>query len=99
MGRTFSHGWGIGFGRMTMANKQAIRSPVEAVMSEVNCEKDFECLNSGFENIGRVTVFGEADVVECLEERAKTCRFAVHFLNSYFCYCPVRAYIAKNFNR
>jgi hypothetical protein len=97
--RTLSHGWGIILRRMTMESKQGIRSGVEDIISEVNCERDCECHNSGFENLGRVTIFGEADLVECLEDRAKTCESAVHFADSYFCYCPVRAYIAKNLNR
>ncbi|MHC4338382.1 MAG: hypothetical protein ACYSTG_10635 [Planctomycetota bacterium] len=60
-----------------MESKQGIRSGVEDIISEVNCERDCECHNSGFENLGRVTIFGEADLVECLEDRAKTCESAV----------------------
>ena len=72
---------------------------VEEIMGAMACPKDFTCYKSGFENLSRVTIIGDAELVECLEETPQTCVFGSSFGYGSFCRCPLRCYIAKNFRK
>ncbi|MHC4692042.1 MAG: hypothetical protein ACYS67_04810 [Planctomycetota bacterium] len=74
-------------------------SRIQEIMSGMQCHKDFECYKSGFENLGRIGIVGDAIKAVCLEEKAKTCNYGLAFGYGYICKCPLRNYIAKNFNR
>ena len=74
-------------------------SKIQEIMSGMQCNRDFECYKSGFECLSRAGVVGDAIKVVCLEEKAKTCNYGVSFGHGYICQCPIRNYIAKNFNR
>jgi hypothetical protein len=74
-------------------------SKIQEIMSGMQCPTDFECYKSGFENLGRVGIVGDAIKVVCLEEKAKTCNYGLSLGHGYICKCPLRNYIAKNFNR
>jgi len=71
---------------------------VEEITSAMECPKDFICYKSGFENLSKVNIIGDAKLVECLNTKANTCRYSFSFVSGYFCKCPLRYYIAKNFH-
>ena len=70
---------------------------IEEIISSMECSKDYECYKSEFENLCQTRILGE--VVECLEKNSQMCRFSFDFGFGYFCNCPLRKYIAQNFNR
>lgn len=72
---------------------------IQEIMRSIQCHRDFECYRSGFKNLCKAGIVGDAKLVECLEEKAKTCEFGFTFGLGYICKCPLRHYIAKNFNR
>ena len=72
---------------------------IQEIMRGMQCPTDFECYKSGFENLSRAGIVGNAIMVMCLEEKAKTCNYGLSYGYSYICKCPLRNYIAKNFNR
>ena len=74
-------------------------SKIQEIMRGMQCNVDFECYKSGFENLSKAGIVGDAIMVECLEEKAKTCNYALPFGYGYICKCPLRNYIAKNYNR
>jgi len=74
-------------------------SKIQEIMSGMQCHSDFECYKSEFENLGRIAIVGNAIKVVCLEEQAKTCNCGLSSGYGYICKCPLRNYIAKNFNR
>jgi hypothetical protein len=74
-------------------------SKIQEIMKDMQCHRDFECYKSGFENLSKIGIVGDAKLVECLEKRAITCEFGFTFGLGYICKCPLRYYIAKNFNR
>lgn len=74
-------------------------SKIQKIMRGMQCPKDFECYKSGFENLGRAGIVGDAIMIMCLEEKAKTCNYGLSFGHGYICKCPLRNYIAKNYNR
>jgi len=72
-------------------------SKIQEIMSGMQCPRDFECYKSGIENLCRAGIVGNAKLVECLEEKAKTCEHSFSFGLGYICKCTLRKYIAKNF--
>ena len=72
---------------------------IEEIISTIECQKDFECYKSGFQNLTKVKSFEPQDLVECLGENPQQCQFSFPFGNGYFCKCPVRAYIAQKLGK
>lgn len=72
---------------------------IEEIISTRECPKDFVCYKSGFEKLSKVEIIGDAKLVECLEKRAQACEFGFPFEHGFFCKCPLRCYIAKNFHK
>ena len=71
---------------------------IEKLASGINCPKNFECYKSGTGNVCKTKTrnFGLEQYLDCLEEGAYNCEFALSFGNGYFCTCPVQLYISKN---
>ncbi len=78
---------------------QEHRAQIEEIISGMECPKDLKCYKSDFENLSKIRIFRDGELVECLNESSWSCNFSFHFGNIYFCSCPLRKYIAKNFNR
>lgn len=78
---------------------QEYDNKIQDIIRDMQCPTDFECYKSGFENLSRAAIVGNAIKVVCLEEKAKTCNYGLSSGYGYICKCPVRNYIAKNFNR
>ena len=78
---------------------QENKTQIEEIISGMECPKDFVCYESGFENLCKVKIFQDGELVECLDESSQSCKFGFHFGLGYFCRCPLRRYIAQNFNR
>jgi hypothetical protein len=78
---------------------QEHKTQIEEIISGIECPKDFECYKSGFENLCKILIFGDGELVECLGKSKQQCNFSFSFGLGYFCKCPLRIYIAKNFNR
>jgi len=72
---------------------------IDEIIRSMECPKDFECYESGFENLCKTQNFRDGNLVKCLEESVLVCKFSYRFGFVYFCKCPLRKYIAKNFNR
>jgi hypothetical protein len=75
------------------------RTQIEEIISGMKCPKDFKCYKSGFEDLSKIRIFQGGKVIECFEERSLLCKLSFSFGNGYFCKCPLRKYIATNFNR
>jgi len=75
---------------------QRHKTQIEQIISEVECPKDFACHKSGFESIGKTRLIADGQRIECLEENARLCKFALLFGPLVICECPLRNYIAKN---
>jgi hypothetical protein len=62
-----------------MVIPQANRDQIEQTIRQMHCLRDFECYKSHLENLSDVGIVGDAKMVECIEEKARTCKFAVPF--------------------
>lgn len=70
---------------------------IQDIMGEMQCPKDFECYKSGFEELCKVRIICNGQLIECLEEKAQPCKLGFCFGYGYFCDCLLRKYIARNF--
>ena len=61
----------------------------EKIMNVVKCPKDLSCFKT--KHIGSNTL------LECLSENSQECVFSSFDMHKYFCKCPVRLHIVKNF--
>ena len=52
-----------------METTQVENDQIQEIMKGMECEKDFECYKSGFENLSKIGIVGDAILIECLEER------------------------------
>jgi len=77
---------------------QEHESKIREIIGGMKCKKDFECYRSGFENLCKVKIGVDAMLIDCKEENANNCDFSLSFGFGYICTCPLRKYIAKNFN-
>ncbi len=82
---------------MEITTEQTTQS--EEIISSMECPKDFKCDKSQFENLCKTQIFRDGELVECLDESSQSCKFSFHFGLGYICKCPLRRYIAQNFNR
>jgi hypothetical protein len=64
----------------------------------MECPNDFKCYKSGFEDLCKIRIFHDGDLIECLDTKSWLCNLSFSFGRGYFCKCPLRKYMAKNFN-
>jgi hypothetical protein len=78
---------------------QEHRTQIEEIISGMECPKDFKCYKSGFEDLCKTKIFQDGDLIECVDTSSWLCKLSFGFGRGYFCKCPLRKYIAKNFYR
>lgn len=62
------------------------------------CHRDFKCYKSDFTKLCKAVLTGQGDLIECLDRARESCLSSHSFGSSFFCLCPLRAYIARQFN-
>ncbi len=62
------------------------------------CRRDFQCYKSDFTKLCSVILIGQGELIECLDSARKSCSTSMPFGRSFFCLCPLRTYIAREFN-
>ena len=77
---------------------QEHKGHIEKIINEMECPKDFICLESGFENLNKIKFIADGERIECLGENPLRCKFALCYGSLTLCQCPLRNYIAKNLN-
>ncbi|MHC4196132.1 MAG: hypothetical protein ACYSYU_10205 [Planctomycetota bacterium] len=82
---------------MELAEEQ--KSKIEEICREMSCPNDFQCYQSGFSELCKARDIGMETFIECLEEKPEKKVFSLSFGDKYFCKCPLRVYIAKEFNK
>jgi len=79
--------------------EQEHKKEIERIIGSIQCPKDFICYKSGLEILCKAKDIGDGSYTRpylvCSEENPSQCKFSVHFGDSYYCKCPLRAYIAK----
>ena len=76
-----------------------IRKEIEELIGEMRCPDNFQCYKSGFEDLCGGLVGEGGKLVDCVNEKAAECGFAVQVGSGYLCSCPLRLYIARTFKK
>lgn len=63
------------------------------------CQKDFRCYSSSLEELCLVKGIGAFDTIECVAEDSSCCGFSFVAVDTRYCKCPLRRYIAANFRK
>lgn len=74
------------------------RASIEKIKLEMTCPKNFKCYESGFEHLSKIKLTAGGERVVCLEEHQLRCKYALFYGSLILCQCPLRNYVAKNFN-
>jgi hypothetical protein len=75
------------------------KTQIGEIISGMECPKDFKCYKSGFEDLSKAKVFQEGELIECLDVTSWSCELSFRFGMGHYCRCPLRKYIAQNFDR
>jgi hypothetical protein len=70
----------------------------DELRKQVACEKKFACVNSALADLCAGKYYSELDILECLEKGEVRCKFARPFGCTFVCTCPLRRFIARNFD-
>ena len=70
---------------------------IEKIIGQIECPKDFKCFQVGFEKLCKANDIGLETHLICEEAKPQECVFSISYGDSYYCNCPLRLYIAQNF--
>jgi hypothetical protein len=75
------------------------RRQFEALRQQVACDKQFACIGAALSDLCQGVYHRDLDILECLEKGASPCKFAKPFGEALVCTCPLRKFIARNFEK
>ena len=71
---------------------------IEKLETKFHCPKDFKCYRSRFAGLCNAKVLNSGKYLECIDDDAPNCIFSLLQNNLYLCKCPLRIYLAKEWN-
>ena len=69
------------------------------LQEQVHCTKKFVCVESSLADLCQGKYYRDLDILECMEKIKPSCGFARPFGCTLVCACPLRKFIAKNFDK
>jgi len=75
--------------------QEDIREKIKEIIGEIQCPREFCCLDVGFDKSCKVKDVGLEQYLECLEETPHHCQFSVSYGSKHYCSCPLRVYMYK----
>ena len=70
---------------------------IEELLLDSLCSRECECYQSGFKDLCKAKDIGMEDFLECAEEDANMRPSSFSFGYRFFCKCPIRIYISREF--
>jgi hypothetical protein len=77
--------------QLTPEDEAAIRR----IVGTLKCGRDPPCYTGGFVNVGHIQRLG-GGIIECREERGRSCPHGLSFGDSILCRCPLRKYLVDH---
>ena len=68
---------------------EQLRQDIEAVRLEVDCPRNFACLDPDSDEGPRIRAFAGGMMTECLEKGRCPCGVRLYFGGAVFCKCPL----------
>jgi hypothetical protein len=87
-----------GIGKRAMVINIEQKKIIKRKIERSKCTKAIKCIDTDFMDVAPVRSVAACELLECYTDRARTCRFALPFGSTYFCRCPVRAYLFRELN-
>ena len=85
---------------LTQEHKEKMEDIIMGMRTDsMYCSKGFRCYNSSLEDLCEVKGVGAFDTIQCMSEDAQCCGFSFGAIGERYCKCPLRRYIASNFQR
>ena len=78
--------------------KDEDRRMIEEYIGSLQCNRNYKCAESGFEDLCQAKYIGVDNFLECLDENPWNCSFVLSFGSGNLCQCPLRIYISKIHN-
>ena len=79
------------------------REKIEELSRGMKCSFAFECYKSELELLCDVAIDGSGDILWCKgrygEEDKSYCSFKLSYGDGFLCRCPIRKYIAQEFDK
>ena len=72
---------------------------LDALRTQVHCPRRFRCVESSLDDLCKAAYHADLGILECLEPIPGSCGCAKPFASAFVCRCPLRMYIAQNFDR
>ena len=74
---------------------------IEEIKAAMDCPFDFHCERHGFEDLSQVQIYEGANIVQCQGANRLNCPQSSVLSSGDigFCMCPLRKYLALNFNK
>lgn len=72
---------------------------IEKIIGEMQCPKNFKCYLNEFKSLCKAEDIGKRNILVCLEDSLENCIFSIPIGSKNYCQCPLRVYIAKEFNK
>ena len=75
--------------------EQDVENKIKEIIGELQCPKQFCCIEDGLEFGCKANDVGLEEYLECLDESYPPCPVLVTLGTKRYCNCPVRIYICK----
>jgi hypothetical protein len=75
------------------------RRQFETLRVQVACDAHFTCIQLPLQDVCKGTYHTDLNILECLEKSPVPCKFARPFGDKMVCICPMRKFIAQNFDK
>jgi hypothetical protein len=75
------------------------RRRFEELRTQVACDKKFACVEMALNDLCKAVYHPEVDILECQQNDPIPCKFARPFGCAKVCRCPLRKFIAQNFDK
>jgi hypothetical protein len=72
---------------------------LEEIIGGLQCPINFRCYKSKYKDLCKAQDIGMESFLVCLDKNPPKCNFSFSFGFKYFCKCPLRVFIAKEFKR
>jgi hypothetical protein len=79
--------------------KKEVSDRIKEIKAGMKCPKNFNCIESGLEDLCHAKDFGIENYIDCLDENPSECSFVISFGDGYLCRCPLRVFIAKKMGK
>jgi hypothetical protein len=72
---------------------------LDEIIGGLQCPVNFRCYKSKYKDLCKAQDIGMESFLVCLDKNPQKCKFSFSFGFKYFCKCPLRVFIAKEFKR